>query len=290
MLPRSRRPRLALLTENLRSAPRGRGPASWQLRLAIAVGMGCAFTGLPLRSAHGQLDSARQRPPVEELFVGALAFTQERGEVQVATALATNRLAGGHATAIPADVEFGLTDAIQLEFHGTAARRAPLSGWSTPLTRGASIGITAVRHAWNHGLHIGVSIDAPIQWNASDGEDAKSTRVQFETPALLLGWDLQRVGGAHLFAKLTGAGARCSDESDIAADDAPCVLGVVVPAGERIRITTELPLHAHGAAFASITPGIVWRVSGFELGAAVVAARDRHRPLTGTRLLLVREF
>lgn len=64
--------------------------------------------------ARAAADESEDRPAVEELFLGEIAFTQAAMELQVTASARLDVGAGENLLAYPFEVEFGITDRLQL--------------------------------------------------------------------------------------------------------------------------------------------------------------------------------
>ena len=219
------------------------------------------------------------KPPqlIQEAFSGDLAFTQDRGEIQISSAM---RAAGGSANrtaGVPLEIEYGVTDEFQISVETGGLSYERPTGWSAP--RDFGLGLRYGRFGLLPNLHASVTIGA-------ESEGSGGTHVINTTSGLQLGVDLPRLRMTHVFTSAV-AGLWNSEGTKPAVD---WVAGLVVPFGQ-LRATIERPLIDSDAANRGTVPGLVWNaVDGLEIGLATTLRTQPKLRATGLMLTLVLEF
>jgi hypothetical protein len=219
------------------------------------------------------------KPPhlVEEAFIGDLAFTQDRGEIQIASLMRAAGNSLNRTARVPLEIEYGITDDIELSVETGGFNYSRDTGWSSP--SGFGLGLRYGRYGLLPNLHASVTIEVE-----SEREDA--TRVTSTRSGLQLGVDIPRLRMTHLFTSVvTGVwnSERTGKEVDWSA-------GVVVPFG-RFRGMVERPLVVSDAANRGAVTGLVWKVvEGFDVGIATTVLTQPDVRARGAMMSFLLEF
>ncbi|MCG8371076.1 MAG: hypothetical protein MJA32_11255 [Proteobacteria bacterium] len=206
-----------------------RGLAAWCLFPAAAL---AAFVCTARADEAGESN-------VEELFLSDMAYTQEQGEIQLTLELGRLDEADGRRTDAAVELEYGLSDAVQLSIGapytvyddalGPTRRFGDLeAGLAVRLLRTGRHALTAALEvgypAWDNGpdtddslewepsLHYSVSLDG-VQLHAGLGAEIESGETEFSY---------------HMAAVLPGDSVSAVVESSIADDAVFLVPGLVI--------------------------------------------------------------
>jgi hypothetical protein len=214
---------------------------------------------------------------IQEAFIGDLAFTQERGEVQIGSVARVNGAASNRSAGVSLGVEYGITDELQVSVETGGFNYERATGWSSPDEFG--FGLRYGRYGLLPHLHAALSLGEESQ--GSGGARTTST-----TSGLQLGVDIPRLAMTHVFTSVSESFWN-SEGSDNAVD---WIAGAVVPFG-RLRATVERALSVADAADRGTVPGLVWKVTDvFEIGAATTLRTRPAARLSGAMLSLILEF
>jgi hypothetical protein len=241
--------------------------------------LACWLLGAAIIAKPGAASAQGEKPQqlIQEAFLGDLAFTQDRGEIQISSLMRADGAAVNRTASIPLGFEYGITDDLQVSVETGGFNYERPAGWSSP--REFGMGVRYGRYGLLPNLHAAVSIGA-------DAEGGNGNRVINTTSGLQLGVDIPRLRMTHIFTSVVG-GIWNSEGIESGVD---WTAGVVVPFG-RLRATIEQPLHVADPADRGTVPGLVWKVlDGLDVG---VATTLRTRPairLSGAMLSLVLEF
>ena len=281
--------------------PRGacRLPALAASVLATATIVGAT----PARCA-GQGSAPPSRPLLAQGAVaGDLVYPQGRGETQVNVAPHVGRTSGGGVLLVPVGIEYGLTEAWQIEAEVTGARRRGEAGGVSGVELGLRRSWMSVRGSNFHaavGVRVGREREvgaAPDAGEAPGGADDDAPGVEV-APSLTLARDLPSLGGAHAFTQVeVGLARRAGGLASGVNGALAWNTGVLVPV-RRVRLSGELTAQGalgralggapgapgqpgDGGRSVCFTPGGVWPLSpGWEVAAGVPirlagAAADR---------------
>ncbi len=218
------------------------------------------------------------KPPqlINEAFIGDLAFTQQRGEIQISSVMRADGAAANRTARVPLAMEYGITDALQVSIETGGFDYARPAGWSSPSA--FALGVRYGRYGLLPNLHASVSIEAETESGA--------TRTLSTMSGLQLGVDIPQLWMTHLF---TSAGVGVWN-SDGAKRDIEWAAGIVVPLGS-FRATIERPLRAAEGAGRGLVPGLIWRVvEGFDVGVATTVRTQPSVKASGMMMSLVLEF
>lgn len=219
------------------------------------------------------------KPPqlIQEAFSGDLAFTQDRGEIQISTAMHAAGSSANRTAGVPLEIEYGITDEFQISVETGGLNYERPTGWSGP--RDIGLALRYGRFGLLPNLHASVTIGAGSE--GSGGE-----RVINTTSGLQLGVDVPRLRMTHIFTSVV-TGVWNSEGTELSVD---WVAGLVVPFGQ-LRATIEQPLRVSDPANRGTVPGLVWNaVHGFEIGVATTLRTQPRLRTTGSMLTLVLEF
>jgi hypothetical protein len=221
----------------------------------------------------------RSMPPrlIEEPFLGDLAFTQERGEIQITSLMRAAGSAADRTARIPLEIEYGFTDWLELSVETGGLHYARPSGWESP--REFGLGVRYGRHGLLPNLHASVTTEI-------ETEKEEHERTSVVTSGVQLGLDLSRLRMTHLFtsvaADVWGSG---EDEKEAA-----WVAGVVVPAG-RLRFTAERAIPVSDTPAPGLVAGVVAKtMEGLDVGVATTLLTRPSTRASGVMLSLVFEF
>ena len=219
------------------------------------------------------------KPPqlIQEAFSGDLAFTQDRGEIQISSAMRAAGSSANRTAGVPLEIEYGITDEFQISVETGGFNYERPTGWSAPSDIG--LGLRYGRFGLLPNLHASVTIGA-------ESEGSGPTHVINTTSGLQLGVDLPRLRMTHVFTSVV-SGVWNSEGTKPAVD---WVAGLVVPFGQ-LRATIERPLKVSDPADRGTVPGLVWKaVDGLEIGLATTLRTQPKLLATGMMLSLVLEF
>ena len=236
-----------------------------------------------------QEDSLQPEVPLEELFQTEVVYPQEKGEIQVTMTTRVRRVGETTAIEVPLTLEYGLTDAWQIELEwGGFESENEFGGGTERGTGSLEIGVKySFMDEEPDGFHqaLGFSLDIPIEHPRAD------VRVLEYRPFVVLAKDLPR--RTQLFAELACSLVQALDGSADGDDETEShqvalnvggfvALPGVVLTGE-INWASELE-HPGRANELYATPGIVRRQGKYlELGVGVpvglTSDSDRFRVL-----------
>ena len=237
---------------------------SRRLGMSVLITIACLLFFPLLARAQSSL------PPVEETFLGSLAFLQERGEVQVRSLVRAGGTRSAPTALAPIEFELGITDALELTLESGGSRYRRPDGWSSPSRADFGAGLRVGGQLFDR-LHSAVSLEV----GSESGEESDSRRETSMGLGIQLGIDLPRLRSSHLF---TSAGFERAVR-DASAHESDWTVGIVVPVGS-FRGTLEHRLVASDASERVTIPGIIWQAgAGWELGLATsIATQSRPRP------------
>ena len=243
-------------------------------RSLLGCVFGAAFSFIPAAAA-----AQNPRPPqlIQEGFIGDLAFTQPRGEIQISSLLRAAGPSANRTASVPLQIEYGITDNIQVNIETGGFNYVRPTGWSLPGE--FHLGLRYGRYGLLPNLHASVTIEAESQ-----GEGGK--RLTNTMSGLQLGVDIARLRMTHVFTSVVG-GVWSSAGTKTAVDWAA---GAVVPFGQ-LRATFELPLRVSDPANRGAVPGLVWKAGGpLEIGIATTLRTQPAMKLSGVMLSFLVEF
>jgi len=195
---------------------------------------------------------------IEELFLGEIAFPQDALELQVTADLGGARAGDVTTLGGGVEVEFGITDRLQL------AARVPLARVSAPMERHAGLGNASLEALYNplsdrgRGLALSVGLELSLPSPSGAGEDA---------------WTVEAF--AALYKVLGRVHANLSVGVELEREVSPsAALGVFAPIG-RWAPVLELRVEAEAEPAAVVSAGALWHpIDDLELGAAVQVGLD----------------
>ena len=222
------------------------------------------------------LAQKEKEQPLQEVFQAEVVYPQEKGSFQITTGLNLHTTSGASFWQIPINLEYGITDRWQVGFQGSAIRTNHVVGLSR--LGGGDLGIAtkySLMHVADSNSHlaIGFELSLPI------GEISKGMSeglIQYE-PFLIAARDFP--GLKHLQA-FTQAGLTIvqrarrgvPEKGETEAHEFSLTSGFFVPFRQWC-ITTEFNWatnkwnHDGKESSHSLTPGLVWRLSGnWEIG------------------------
>jgi hypothetical protein len=235
---------------------------------------GAAFSFIPAAAA-----AQNPRPPqlIQEGFIGDLAFTQPRGEIQISSLLRAAGPSANRTASVPLQIEYGITDDIQVNIETGGFNYVRPTGWSSPGE--FHLGLRYGRYGLLPNLHASVTIEAE-----SRQEGGKP--ITNAMSGLQLGVDIPPLRMTHIFTSAVG-GVWNSSGTVTGVD---WVAGVVVPFGQ-LRATFERPLRLSDPATRGTVPGLVWKgARGLDIGVATTLRSQPRLVATGLMLSLLLEF
>jgi hypothetical protein len=225
--------------------------------------------------------SAQDAKPIQliqEAFLGDLAFTQERGEIQISSLMRADGAAVNRTASIPLGMEYGITDDIQVSIETGGFNYARPTGWSSP--RAFGMGLRYGRYGLLPNLHAALTIAAETDGGAGD------KRIVDTKSGLQLGVDVPRLRMTHIFTSIV----RGLWNSEGIQSGVDWNAGLVVPLGTA-RVTIERTVRAADSANRGTVPGLVWKVAdGLDIGVATTLRTQPSVRLSGAMLSLVLEF
>lgn len=204
-------------------------------------------------------DAIEAEQPLQEVFQSELVYPQEQGELQFTF---SPEYADGdehQQWSFPVVIEYGLTDALQVELEWTALVYHDEEGEDTTTGVG-DLSIGAMYSWMNIGgqpMHAAVALELGIP---TGNEDQELGEGHFTVePFVILAWDLPFRSDTQVFLN---AGVELSDSEEEVFTN----LGFFTPIGDAI-FTTEWNWSEEERY---LTPGLVWQPhEGWELGLGV---------------------
>ena len=241
---------------------------AWPVRVGVAM----AAVACCLGSAHPAAAQCRPgiRRPIQDVFLSEIVFPQERGEVQLELRPTHERDSDGRTSAAGVNVEYGLSDAwqIETEWDGPMWSRDP-SGVLTAGVGDVSVGSKYVfRCIKGSRYHFSVGVDVALPTGTiSDG----AARV---APSAVFGRDVAT--GGHLFTSLVVEApvTHRADQSWAFVSDS----GMFVRVVRGFHATAEVSVTGgpDRKRFVQFVPGWLWHWRDrVELGAGLLVAASR---------------
>ncbi len=221
------------------------------LSLFTILGIGAFFVS-PVAAQF-----AEEEQPVEEVFQAELVYPQEHGALQLTLTPWFSSLTGQQAGQTAFVVEYGLTDAWQLEaeWHGFGYGDARAS---ETLELGTKYSLMNLFGSTLH-VAVGSELEIPIR-----GEES-SLEVE---PFVILAHDFPRLAGLHVFAQAATEFEFGSEEEDLFVEEEgeatawSAHLGAFFPI-DPVVFTAELNMyHQETGDHMYATPGVVWDLPG----------------------------
>ncbi len=173
----------------------------WTLRVGVAMVAVACCLGTAGRAA-GQCNEKATHRPIEDLFLSEIVFPQERGETQLEFRPLWQRDPEGRTSAVGLNVEYGLSNAwqIETEWDGLVSTRDP-SGATTSGVGDVSIGskffLKCIKGSPYH-----LSVGADVEFPAGTLPEAENGVARM-LPAVVFGRDVATM--AHLFSSVVVA-------------------------------------------------------------------------------------
>jgi len=248
----------------------------------------------PFVALQAQTSAEENEQPtqlVQEVFQTELVYPQDQGEVQLTARSIWNDEREGRSTEGSLAVEYGLTDAWQLEMAVPGVDLRPDGGDSSSGLGDLEVGTKyAFMNIGGSHLHAAVGVDVTLP--TGDPDRGLGEGLLGVEPYLSLGRDLPEWNNAHVFGQV-GLGlvrrSRSSDEGDDAAPahELSFNTGLVVPVGNARLIgglnwSSNKWNHDGDESSLFVTPGVVWDLPGtWEAGVGVpiglTDSSDRYR-------------
>jgi hypothetical protein len=220
-----------------------------------------------------------EKPPqlIQEPFIGALSFTQERGEIQISSAMRADGAAANRTAGVPLEIEYGITNDLQVSIGTGGFNYERPAGWSSP--RDFGVELRYGRFGLLPNLHASVTLEG-------ESESQPGNRSVSTMSGLQLGLDIPPLRMTHIFTSVA-AGLWNSEGTET---DVDWLAGVVVPFGS-FRATIERPLIVSEATNRATVPGLIWRgPNSLDFGVATTLYTQPRFRATGLMLTIVLEF
>lgn len=233
-------------------------------------------------------DDDDRRQPIQELIRTEVVYPQERGELQITASPELTTGDGDRRFAVPLAVEYGLTDAWQVEFEWESFSRVrPAGGGSTAGAGGVGIG-TKYSFLGIAGtpLHAAVGVEAEFPRGAVAREtDETDPEVG---PYLALALDVPRLGGFQVFGDLRVATALDADDSERATS---WHAGALMPL-RRITLATEVAVAPiESERMVDVIPSVILSLPGrWEAAVGVPIGVGRSSNRVGVAFNVLREM
>ncbi|MEO8379114.1 MAG: hypothetical protein ABI779_05580 [Acidobacteriota bacterium] len=229
---------------------------------------------------------------VQEVFQTELVYPQEKGEVQVTAAVNWNEEQDGRTKEVPLSLEYGLTDAWQIEMSLTGVDRRFEGGDSSQGVGDLEVGTKySFMNIGGRPLHaaVGVEVTLPV----GDPDQGLGEGLLQVEPFVAVGRDFPELNRMHVFGQV-GLGlvrrTRGGDDEGQPAHELSVNTGLLVPV-QNFRLVAELNWasnrwnHDGDETSLFVTPGVVWDLPGtWELGVGVpiglMNEGDRYRVIT----------
>jgi hypothetical protein len=166
-----------------------------------------AWIACPLAVAHAEDadeggDSARAKRPIEELFQTHVVYPQEKGELELALTSVWQRRPGGNVWTLPVSLEYGITDAWQVEAEWNSLVQRYPSGHS--VVRGVGDVEVGTQYTFpNIGgstFHIAPRFSVLIPTGSVNG-DLSNGFIQYE-PSMILAKDFPELHRLQIFTEI----------------------------------------------------------------------------------------
>ena len=209
-------------------------------------------------------ETAPPSPP-EEVFQTELVYPQEQGEVQLTLSPHLSGAASQRTGQVPLTLEYGLTDAWQIELEWGGYTYGPSHGVGD-LEIGAKY---SFMNLWGNHTHAAVGLEVELPVDRADEEGAELE------PFVILARDLPRLSGLQVFLH-AAMGFELGPEEEtpdaLEADEAAWTLntGAFLPL-KPVTLTAELNWKRTGTVDrAYVTPGLVRSLpGGWEIGIGI---------------------
>ena len=191
------------------------------------------------------LGAEEDDPPIEEVFQSELAYPQEKGELQVTFAPRFGHRDDTNAYDLPWVLEYGITDAWDVELEWTLLRQVEEDGESTAGIGDLEIGVRWSRPArGDSGIHVAAGLEVAVPIADVDRELSEGF-IEYE-PFVIVQKDFPQAD-FHLFAHLglslvdrvRTPETDLGDEVEPAAHELFVNIGFFLPLG-RFHLTQEL--------------------------------------------------
>jgi hypothetical protein len=266
---------------------------------SLAVALAVAFVGFPAFAE----EEAESEQLIQEVFDTELVYPQEQGEVQLTTAPSWST-GHGERYQLPLVVEYGLTDAWQVEAEWIAYQNFEARGESS--TAGIGDVELGTKYSFMNlgetGAHAALGFELAIPTGDPDRELSEGM-MEYE-PSLMLAYDLPKAGGSQVFSQF-GLGfvdrvkhgrEEAGEDEEAAAHELSLKGGFFIPIGA-LRVTTEVSWtnnqwnNGGEEDLLYLTPGVVIDLPGtFEIGTASQWGLTRDAENTRYIAMLTYEF
>src|SRR6185369_14891092 len=196
---------------------------------------------LPLAVLKADDDDARSPQLVQEVFQSELVYPQDKGEVQLTIAPSSSHADEGNTRVVPLRVEYGITNAWQLEaqietMHGLRTDGGERASGLGDVELGTMYSFMNI--GGSH-LHAAVGADLTLP-TGNPNRGLGEGLTQFE-PFVAVGRDLPNLGNAHLFGHAAlDFVRRTRGESDAPAAHELSVNGGIIVPLHNLRFVGEL--------------------------------------------------
>jgi hypothetical protein len=241
-------------------------------------------------AASGRADEIEEKTkqqPVQELFRTDLVYTQEAGELQFKLAATFRRERGADVSEIPISVEYGLTDAWQVEVEWSALiQRNPKTGRTNRGIGDLEFGTQySFLNICGSSFHAAPRFSVQLP-SASINKELTEGFVEYE-PSLILARDFPELCNTQFFAQIgLGLVQRVKEPADArdrepAAHEFAWSTGFFVPFTHwvaSVELNGSNNRWNHGGEVNQIylTPGCVWKLSrSAEMGLGVPIGLNR---------------
>jgi len=227
-----------------------------------------------------------QDRPIQELFQTEIVYPQDKGEVQFTLSPAIHLSGKDRTVELPLRSEYGITDSLQLGFGWRPPQllsTASGSGTGATLELGAKYSVMNVGQSHNH-VALGFELAVPTHKQAQ----AAATY----TPFVVVAHDFPALMSTQVFAEVgvqmsrTGPGPDDIPAHRTLATQLQSNLGFFVPL-RRMTLTQEL---SRAGSELYYTPGVAWKVSGWELAAGMTRGLTQQSEAWSPILKVTHEF